>query len=107
MADKDVLQKKSDVNYGEIAVVIIALLAFAYIGSGKLSIKTENSSITCEKKQQDSQLRKNGCHTKGETSWTVCSVANPFIESFFCIAHNCCLRISTKYVLLFCYSIVG
>ena len=49
MADKDVLQKKSDVNYGEIAVVIIALLAFAYIGSGKLSIKTENFSITCEK----------------------------------------------------------
>ena len=49
MTDKDVLQKKSDVNYGEIAVVIIAFLAFAYIGSGKLSIKTDNFSITCEK----------------------------------------------------------
>lgn len=49
MADKDVLQKKSDVNYGEIAVIIIALLVFAYAGSGKFSIKTENFNITCEK----------------------------------------------------------
>ena len=49
MADKDVLQKKSDVNYGEIAVIIIALLVFAYTGSGKFSIKTDNFNITCEK----------------------------------------------------------
>ena len=106
MADKDVLQKKSDVNYGEIAVVIIALLAFAYIGSGKLSIKTENFSITCEKKQQDSQLRKNGCHTKGETSWTVCSVANPFIESFL-YCSRLLFTVFYKICLAVCYSVVG